>query len=193
MTERDALQTASGAAISPRRQFIVQTFTTLYDPVEDRIRLNAVDRTGGKQSVLLTRRLMDQVIPVITRNLEAKSPPGGPTKIIQSMNQELIRQVRREGSASGSMTLPVKCEPETREWLCKVIHFKCFPNGLLVILTDDRTIDVVLPLAETVQRALLDIFRATYTRANWSPQAFPAWLEEFPMDATGQGAQLRLN
>jgi hypothetical protein len=47
----------SGAP-SEERPFAVQTFTARYDPIEDRICLNAVDAIGAKQAIYLTRRLM---------------------------------------------------------------------------------------------------------------------------------------
>lgn len=72
----------------------VQTFTARYDPIEDRIFLNTVDATGAKQVIYLTRRLMDQIIPVLAKHLEDKTPKGVPPDVVQSMTQERVR--RRE-------------------------------------------------------------------------------------------------
>ena len=190
---RLSLHSASDTPPEPRRQFAVQTFTAIYDPVEDRIRLNAVDKAGVKQSILLTRRLMDQVIPVIAKDLEAKTPQGVPADIVQSMTQERVRQVRREASASGAVQRPVVREPETPDWLCRTIHFKRVPNGLVAVLTDDRSVDAVLPLAEVNLRALLDILRATYTKAGWDPRVFPEWMKAEQRPAAGLGVRIVMN
>jgi hypothetical protein len=183
----------SSTPTPPRRQFAVQTFTASYDPVEDRIRLNAVDKAGVKQSILLTRRLMDQVIPVIAKDLEAKTPQGVPADIVQSMTQERVRQVRREASASGNVVRPVRREAEMADWLCRTIHFKRVPNGLVAVLTEDSTVDAVLPLAEANLRALLDIFRATYAKASWNPCVFPEWMKAEQGPSAGQGARIMIN
>lgn len=188
-----SVEAASEAPTGPRRKFSVQTFTSVYDPVEDRIRLNAVDGDGVKQSILLTRRLMDQVIPVIAKDLEAKTPQGVPAEIVQSMTQERVRQVRRAASASGAVAQPVQREAQTPDWLCKTIHFKRAPNGLVAVLTDDRTIDAMLPLAEANLRALLDILRATYARASWDARVFPEWMKAEQRPMAGQGARIVMN
>ena len=99
MTVPTLMPAVSDAPPEPRRQFSVQTFTAIYDQVEDRIRLKAVDGAGVKQSILLVRRSMDQVIPVIAKYLEAKTPQSVPPNIVQSMTQGRVRQVRRVASA----------------------------------------------------------------------------------------------
>lgn len=52
MTDPTLMPAVADAAPEPRRQFAVQTFTAIYDPVEDRIRLYAMDKKGVKQSIL---------------------------------------------------------------------------------------------------------------------------------------------
>ena len=66
-----------------RALFRIQTFTGRYDPVEDRLRLDAVDAQGGKQAIFLTRRLVDRVIPVLVSHLEGKTPEGVPADLAQ--------------------------------------------------------------------------------------------------------------
>jgi SpoVK/Ycf46/Vps4 family AAA+-type ATPase len=80
---------------SDNRPFAIQTFTARYDAIEDRICLNAVDVSGGKQSIYLTRRLMDQIIPVLAKHLEEKTPKGVPADVVQAMTQERLRQARK--------------------------------------------------------------------------------------------------
>jgi hypothetical protein len=193
MTEPTLMPAVDDAQPEPRRPFHVQTFTALYDAMEDRVRLNAVDKAGIKQSILLTRRLLDQIVPVIAKDLEAKTPQGVPAEIVQSMTQERVRQVRREASASGNVARPVQREVQTPEFLCKTVHFKRVPNGLVAVMTDDSTVDAVLPLAEPNLRTLLDILRATYAKASWDPRVFPQWLQAEQRAAVGQGRGIVVN
>ncbi|WP_430464779.1 hypothetical protein [Tabrizicola sp.] len=193
MSAPNLMPAVTDAQHEARFQFAIQAFTANYDPVEDRIRLNAIDGAGIKQSILLTRRLMDQVIPVIAKDLEAKIPQGVPADIVQSMTQERVRQVRREARASGAVPKPVAREPETPDWLCRTIHFKRVPNGLVAVLTDDRNVDAVLQLAEANQRVLLDILRATYRKACWDPRVFPEWMKLEQWPTVRQGARVVMN
>jgi len=75
--------------------FRIQTFTGRHDPVEDRLRLDAVDAAGGKQTIFLTRRLSDRLIPVLVSHLEGKTPEGVPADLEQGMSQSRVRQVRQ--------------------------------------------------------------------------------------------------
>ncbi|MGJ8589948.1 MAG: hypothetical protein ACSHXW_17515 [Yoonia sp.] len=171
----------------------MQTFTASYDAFEDRIRLNAVDKAGVSQSILLTRRLLDQIIPMIAKDLEAKAPKGVPAEIVQSMTQERMRQVRRDASASGRLAPAVQRAAHTPDWLCKTIHLKRVPPGFVAVLTDDRSVDAILPLGEANLRALLDILRSIYAKASWDLRAFPEWLQAEHKITLGQGVQMRLN
>ena len=98
-----ALHTAKSHAVAAdgksRALFRIQTFTGRYDPVEDRLRLDAVDAAGGKQAIFLTRRLVDRVIPVLVSHLEGKTPEGVPADRAQCMSQSRARQARQTGEA----------------------------------------------------------------------------------------------
>lgn len=187
------LQEFSDGSSQPRCSFRVQTFTATYDAVEDRVRLNAVDSAGVKQAILLTRRMLDQIVQVIAKDLEEKTPQGVSAQVLQSMTQERVRQVRREASASGRSALPVVPEAQTPHWLCKKVNFMRVPNGIVAVFTDDSTVDAVLSLSEQNLRTLLDILRATYIKASWDLRGFPAWLWAEQRAAVGLGGQVRLN
>ena len=59
-------------------KFQIKTFTGRYIPIEDRLRLDAVDEEGNRQSPFMTRRLTDKIIPVMVGHLEAQTPEGMP-------------------------------------------------------------------------------------------------------------------
>lgn len=168
--------------------FAIQTLTARYDPVEDRICLNAVDASGAKQAIYLTRRLMDQIIPVVAKHLEEKTPKGVPADIVQSMTQERLRQARQAETPAD----PVPVDPETPHWLCTTIRMQKQSSGLAVTLTGDVACRAQIPLTDLHLRTVLDIFRNSYAKAGWDLRVFPDWLGP-KQAAVVQGAQVRLN
>jgi hypothetical protein len=170
------------------RPFTVQTFTARYDPTEDRICLNALDASGAKQAIYLTRRLMDQIIPVVVKLLEEKTPKGLRADIAQSMTQEWVRQVRQTEPPAP----PVQVDIETQRWLCTAIQMQKQPAGLAVTLTGEVPCKAQIPLADSHLRTLLDIFRNSYAKAGWNLSVFPDWLEPAKAEA-GQGQKVWLN
>lgn len=179
---------SSGGSPEGDRTFAVQTFTARYDRIEDRICLNAVDASGTKQVIYLTRRLMDQIIPVVVKHLEDKTPKGVPGDVVQSMTQERVRQARKAEQPAD----PVQADLETPRWLCTTIQMQKQPAGLAVTLTGDAACKAQIPLADPNLRTVLDIFRNTYAKAGWDLRVFPDWLGPEQVVA-GQGAQVRLN
>ena len=191
MTET-APHTAKSHAVAAdgkgRALFRIQTFTARYDPVEDRLRLDAVDAQGGKQAIFLTRRLVDRVIPVLVSHLEGKTPEGVPADLAQGMSQSRARQARQTGEA----TPAIAAAPETPSWLCRTMHFQKADHGLNVIFTDDTQVDAVMPMVEANLRAVLDILLELYTKACWPTEPFPEWIKpEATLTVTpGQGHRL---
>lgn len=153
--------------------FQVLTFTVRYNSVEDRMILHVLNREGAKQGIFITRRLMDQLIPVFAKHLEENTPQGAPADWVQSMTQEQVRQQRQEQAPSKT----VEVDANVPHWLCKTIHINKQPAGLAVTLTDDAQYRVQLPLIEADLRTVLDIFRNSYLQAGWSVTVFPDWSE----------------
>ncbi len=172
-----------------RALFRIQTFTGRYDPMEDRLRLDAVDARGGKQSVFLTRRLVDRVIPVLVSHLEGKNPEGVPAALAQGMSQSRARQARQTGEA----TPAVAADTETPTWLCRTMHFQKADHGLNVIFTDDTQVDAVMPMVEANLRAVLDILLELYTKANWPLEPFPEWMKPEATVTLSSAQGTRLN
>ena len=80
-----------------RLKFHIKTFTGRYIPVEDRLRLDAVDVDGNRQSLFMTRRLVDRIIPVMVEHLEGQTPEGMPSDLVQEMQQDRARQIHCRG------------------------------------------------------------------------------------------------
>lgn len=156
-----------------RLKFYIKTFTGRYLPVEDRLRLDAVDDEGNKQSLFMTRRLTDKVIPVIVEHLEGQTPEGMPRDLVQEMHQDQARQVY----AAGGSEAPVHVEPEFVPWLCRTVHLTKTGSSIVVVFTDDTHIEAHMPMTAENLRVVLDIFRTLYTSAEWGLQAFPDWMQ----------------
>ena len=179
---------SAGASLAGDRSFAIQMFTARYDAIEDRICLNAVDANGAKQVIYLTRRLTDQIIPVVAKHLEDKTPKGVPADVVQSMTQESVRQARKSEPAAE----PVLADLSTPRWLCTTIQIQKQPAGLAMTLTGDAACNARIPLADPHVRTVLDIFRNSYAKAGWDLRVFPDWLGQ-EHAAVGQHAQVRLN
>jgi hypothetical protein len=152
--------------------FRIHTFTGRYDPIEDRLRFDAVNARGGKQTIFLTRRLTDRVIPVLVSHLEGKTPEGVPADLAQGMSQSRARQARQTGEAAPAVAVDI----ETPHWLCRTIHVQKAPNGLNVTFTDDVRVNAVMPMVEANLRAVLDMLLDLYSRASWPTEPFPEWM-----------------
>ena len=157
--------------VPQQSDFQVLTFTVRYNSVEDRMILHVVNREGIKQGIYITRRLMDQLVPVFAKHLEEKTPQGVPADLVQSMTQEQVRQQRQEEPPSKTVAV----DAQVPHWLCKTIHINKQPAGLAVTLTDDAHFTVQLPLVEADLRTVLDIFRNSYVQASWGLDVFPEW------------------
>ena len=156
-----------------RLKFHIKTFTGRYIPVEDRLRLDAVDEEGNKQSLFMTRRLTDKVISVMVEHLEGQTPEGMLRDLVQEMQQDKARQFHSEGGSEA----PVHVEPEFVPWLCRTVHLTKTGSSLVVVFTDDTHIEAHMPMTAENLRVVLDIFKTLYTSAEWGLQAFPDWMQ----------------
>lgn len=188
MTDTPPDQESSEGASVQGQSFAVQSFTARFDPIEDRICLNVVDAAGQKQAVYLTRRLMDQIIPVVVKHLEEKTPKGIPADVVQSMTQERVRQVRMAEAPAE----PVQADIETPRWLCTTVRMRKAPKGLAMTLSAEATAPVQIGFDERHLRTALDIFRNSYAKAGWDLRVFPDWQEPEPRIAAADGP-IRLN
>ena len=154
-------------------KFQIKTFTGRYIPIKDRLRLDALDEQGNRQSQFMRRRLTDKIIPVMVEHLEAQTPEGMPSDLVQEMQQDKSRLVRAEAGSETS----VEIDPETVPWLCKTVHLTKTGAGLVIVFTDDKSIEASMPMSNDNLRVVLDIFQTLYTSAEWGQEAFPDWMQ----------------
>ena len=154
-------------------KFQIKRFTGRYIPVEDRLRLDAVDADGNKESLFMTRRLVDRIIPIMVEHLEGQTPEGMPSDLVQEMQQDKARQGRAEDGAEA----PVEVAPAIVPWLCRTVHLTKTGSSLVVVFTDDTHIEAHMPMSAENLRVVLDTFKTLYTSAGWGLQAFPDWMQ----------------
>ena len=131
--------------------------------MEDRLRLYAVDGDGNGQSLFMTRRLTDRIIPIMFEHLEGQTPKGMPSDFVQEMQQDRAQQVHAEGGSKA----PVAIEPEFVPWLCRTVYLTKSGAGLVALFTDETTIEAHMPMSTDNLRVVLDISRTLYTSAPW--------------------------
>lgn len=158
---------------NPAKKFQIKTFTGRYIPVEDRLRIDAVDAGCNKQSFFMTRRLTDKVISVMAEYLEAQTPGGMPRALVLEMQQDKARQKRAQSASE----VPVEAETETVPRLCRVVHLTKTRTCLLVVFALETDTEVQMPMTADNLRTVLDILQTLYTSADWGHAAFPDWMK----------------
>ena len=92
---------------------------------------------------------------------------------MQEIQQDKSRLVRAEAGSETS----VEIDPEVVPWLCKTVHLTKTGTGLVIIFTDDNSIEASMPMSNDNLRVVLDIFQTLYTSAEWGQEAFPDWMQ----------------
>ena len=151
--------------------FSIETFTAHADLAEDRIRLDAISPQGDTQSVFLTRRLADRMVPLLVDRAEERAMPGVPKEIGLAMNQEQLRIEREENPIA-----PVEAKQGSIRWLCLTVHVAEEQEQVVWTLTDDGDNTAVMGLVGDGVRNVLEVLLIVYQGLEWATQAFPTWM-----------------
>ncbi|MEO6716766.1 MAG: hypothetical protein ABIM50_05905 [Novosphingobium sp.] len=158
--------------------FIIETFTAQSDLAEDRIRLDAISSEGETQSIFLTRRLADRMVPLLVERAEQQTVPGVPKDIALAMNQEQLRIERDENPIA-----PIEAKQGSSRWLSQTVHVGADDDQVVWTLTDDADNTAVMGLPGDGVRNVLEVLLIVYQGLEWTTQAFPSWMtarEEAP-------------
>lgn len=151
--------------------FTIETFTGHADLAEDRIRLDAISPEGETQSIFVTRRLADRMVPLLVDRAEAQVVPGVPKEIGLAMNQEQLRIERDENPIA-----PVEARQDSSRWLCQTVHVGEDQDQVVWTLTDDGDNTAVMGLPGDGVRNVLEVLLIVYQGLEWTTQAFPGWM-----------------
>jgi len=153
--------------------YSIKTFTVFYSQEEERIRLDCVDAQDAKLGIWFTRRLFDRIIPTLAEQVKVEVAKKSYVKLEQEIMQLQAKQER----LSQAPETPVRINTETKMFLCRTVHFKKSQNDIIVVIfTDDQTIEANMGLHHVDIRKVLGIFHAVYLKANWSIEIFPTWV-----------------
>ncbi len=158
--------------------FTIETFTAQADLAEDRIRLDAISPDGETQSIFLTRRLADRMVPLLVDRAEQQAMSGVPKDIALAMNQEQLRMERDENPIA-----PIEAKQGSSRWLCQTVHVGQDQDQVVWTLTDDGDNTAVMGLPGDGVRNVLEVLLIVFQGLEWTLQAFPAWMtsrEELP-------------
>ena len=151
--------------------FIIETFTAQADLAEDRIRLDAISPAGETQSIFMTRRLADRMVPLLVDQAEPQAMPGVPKDFALAMNQQQLRIEREENPLA-----PVEAKQGSSCWLCQTIHLGLDQGQAVWTLTDDGDNTAVMGLPGDGVRNVLEVLLIVYQGLEWTVQAFPGWM-----------------
>jgi hypothetical protein len=152
----------------------LERFTTQYSEVEDRIRI--IGETSTQQQVVLwlTRRLLDRMVPALTRWLEKQGGVERRGEILQSMAQQAAR-------AALDPQAPVQRRADTPNTLVHTVNMSPRAHGMeIVFRVDDAGTETgaVVTLQGRPLRQWLNIVYDQYCKAGWERSAWPSWIRD---------------
>tara|TARA_A100001011_G_C14252663_1_gene818612 strand:- start:1002 stop:1532 length:531 start_codon:yes stop_codon:yes gene_type:complete len=163
--------------------FDIITVTMQFDPLEDRIIMDCSDKSKKTQRLWLTRRLLDKLIPRLTKEIEISSINKNSSQLEQLFAQEkaLINQKK---------TQAVKLNKSSPSLLVTSVQVGKSNSEFKLIFIDDRILELEMIKKENTKnkaqfdlaisnlRQLLNAFFKIYKKATWDTEKFPNWIEE---------------
>ena len=83
------------------------------------------------------------MLPVMVEHLEVQTPVGVPSDLVQEFEQDKSRQVHAEAGSETS----VETDSDVVPWLCKTVHLTKIGMGLVIIFTDDKGVEAIMPMS----------------------------------------------
>ena len=175
----------------------IQKLTTLYVPLEDRIRLTGAVVPQGSNSptdqapqtvaIWLTQRLLGRIVPSVLNWLETADSVARQNTGLQSFRQEAAKAEHKPQPP----VIPNPDGPDGQSWVAQTIQFKSGPNQMRLEFAagPETRAAVVLPMQNT--RQWLGIVFHAYKAADWPLDIWPDWMKEAgsPPPPSGQSAR----
>ncbi|SDE68020.1 hypothetical protein [Desulfuromonas thiophila] len=151
----------------------LQRLTTVYHPLEDRMRLSGQLPSGEVVLLWVTQRLLSRVVAHLLAWLEQHScADAGQTEVVQSL-------ARPGGPGGAAPETPVPASG--RPFLVESIDFSSSAQavrlGFKVTLTPGEIKEIAsLSLRQTALRQWLNILYAQWRQAGWPEALWPGWM-----------------
>ena len=167
----------------------VHRFTTRYDQVEDRIKLLVETKAGEVQVLLLTRRLLNRLLPALLKGL-AQAPAVQEVPRPQAQTAQRFAQAAAVSSITRQKDVVPSEETPQKEQAYLVSSIDLH-RGKSNVTLDFKAGDQLLqsvPLGEDGLRQWLNMVFRQYKAGEWAEPFWPKWMTH---DQTS--ADVRLN
>lgn len=175
-------------------------FTTRYNTGEDRIQLLLELPDNTVQTLWLTRRLMNRVLPHLLNRLQGTGPvaaatdttgqgSAAPSEAVQRFNQEAaVSAIVRQPAVAPSEKTPA----ERLSYVVTSVDVRSGPKSLALDFKGGDQVLHSLPFGEDALRQWLSIIYAQYRNGDWHETFWPGWIQT-PDAAPAPKGDLRLN
>jgi hypothetical protein len=151
----------------------LQKFTTEYVAPEDRIRISGQVEQGAPQVIWLTQRLMQRLVPVLTRWIEQQNPQG----VSGEVGHTFAQQAARTALAPQE---PVNASEGGSSRLAAAIDISRSAQAVRLTFRDQEDRSTELTLNGTQLRQWLNIVHDLYAGAGWPLDIWPDWMQSTP-------------
>lgn len=145
--------------------------TTEFIAEEDRIRLTGQIENGSPMVLWLTQRLINRLLPVLTKWLEEKNVDAPRNDIVQSFAQQSAR-------AELAPQAPVVSKPESLTWLIQTVDVTTSKEIIRLVLKNKAGEASAIQFSPKQIRQWLNIVFDAYQKGGWSVTYWPTWLSE---------------
>lgn len=151
--------------------FQLSRLTTEYVAEEDRVRLTGQIENGAPIILWLTQRLINRLLPVLTKWLEEKKDDTLRSDLMQSFAQQSAR-------AELEPQAPVRSKPESLTWLIQTVDVTTSSEIIRLVLKNKAGEAAAIQFSPKQIRQWLNIVFDGYQKGGWSVTYWPAWLSE---------------
>lgn len=156
-------------AASPSRVPLLKTVTLTYSKEEDRIRLDGADIEGKTQTLWLTARLLNRLVPHLTaRQGETQRLLASPqaTRTQKALHSDLLNFPIEE-------TRAVQCAPGSPEALVRSVDLIPQESQVMLVFKDNAGLRcAALAMPHEVLKQWKCGLRQCFERAGWPRHAF---------------------
>jgi hypothetical protein len=151
---------------------LLQTFTTAYDEVEDRISVVGSSANGDVVQVWLNLRLLQRVLPHVIEWVK-KSDGAGARQ--DDRVQGFMQQSAREALPTKPPIVPAA---DTEKFLVRTLDLNWQVEQIDLVFKGEGDRVATIAMSKLITRQWLTIVHHLYTRAGWPLTVWPDWITE---------------
>jgi len=153
----------------------VTTITTLYAPVQDRIRLAVADAQGERRVYWLTRRMLLRLAPALLEGLDEQI--DAPAEVEPEQLEVANVYAQLQARLTQKPAKPVLADEATPEALLHEVSVTRMPRGGKLLTLRARDMDAAaMELHATAVRQWLEVLKRESDQAEWHLGVWPEWM-----------------